>query len=755
MKKFFLIFLFILFNQINIISSLKEFQNFSYCINNKRTVEYKIIENKQNITKKKEINCGDCNEGFYLYYDYNSNKTICKKCPINKTNKGKNLLINFWSKELIKQYSIKNNDWILNNNNLKSIVLKEKNETIFSINLFFENDGELIINFSSIFNSYSSYLLFYINEKQVFTSNNEQINDLLNFNKIFKINKGKNNFKIIHKFEFNDYSKNSFILIHNILLKNIHTTAFNCNDLLPIDQLKLDKCEYENICDKKTYCIDRFYSKEIDEKCELNSLTQQINYFLNESTICKEILKKENKYIPCEHCSYGQYSDYNISNIRICKECEYNKYNDEEINDKNECKECDMKENRIENILYIRPKLPNYYNDIIGFKEIENKMKIEYEKFNEKEEMKVYIQIEEDIREYKEIIPEIEINKGNKHIIIKGKNINMKKIIFYGTERGSGYKCIPKLKSEQNEENKCDELNYIYSKVKKRCIECPLFSRKVNDICEIYPLLTYNKYLTKIDFDYFYKNFKEIIIEDYQINLNNKYKIILLKDNYKILGEELKLIEIVRGINEKGLIMTYEYLNEEENIIYESIIYFRSIFKENNEYIKKLVNIENNTKYYFYIETNNLLFNCINSDLKFKDSKCKNNQIIREYYFNQTKDNCFINKNIVETNVINKNIEYLFLNNDYITFKNLFKIYKINESIPFNKNFMNNVTYINNLKEIGKCKSIFIRQYFLLFILILFLFIYYFLFIGSKKKKNNYIPIDKNNEIKEGSIEII
>ena len=201
--------------------------------------------------------------------------------------------------------------------------------------------------------------------------------------------------------------------------------------------------------------------------------------------------------------------------------------------------------------------------------------------------------------------------------------------------------------------------------------------------------------------------------------------------------------------------MTYQYLNEEENIIYESIIYFRSIFKENNEYIKKLVNIENNTKYYFYIETNNLLFNCINSDLKFKDSKCKNNQIIREYYFNQTKDNCIINKNIVETNVINKNIEYLFLNNDYITFKNLIKIYKINESIPFNKNFMNNVTYINNLKEIGKCNSNLFRQYFLLFILILFLFIYYFLFIGSKKKKNNYMPIDKNNVIKEGSIEII
>ena len=68
---------------------------------------------------------------------------------------------------------------------------------------------------------------------------------------------------------------------------------------------------------------------------------------------------------------------------------------------------------------------------------------------------------------------------------------------------------------------------------------------------------------------------------------------------------------------------------------------------------------------------------------------------------------------------------------------------------------MNNVTYINNLKEIGKCNSYLIRQYFLLFILILFLFIYYFLFIGSKKKKNNYMPIDKNNVIKEGSIEII
>ena len=701
MKKFFLYFLYLILNQIYVIYSLKDFQKFSNCINNKRTVEYKIKE--QNISKKTEINCGDCNEGFYLYYDYKLNKTICKECPINKTNKGKNLLFNFWTEELIKQYSIMNKGWILNNNHLKSIVQKEKNETIFLMNLFFENEGEIIINLSLNYINNYSYLLIYINDIEVFSTNNEQINILkeVNFNKIFNVNKGENILKIIHKFEFNDYSKNSFILINNVLFKNIHTTAFNCNDFLPINQLNLNKCEYDNICDEKTYCIDRFYSREIDEKCELNSLTQQINYFLNENTICKEILKKENYSIPCEHCSYGQYSDYNISNIKICKECEYNKYNDEEINDENECKECNMRENRIENILYIRPKTPNYYKDIIGFKEIENKMKIEYEKFNEKEDMKVYIQIEEDVREYNEIIPEIEITKGNKKIIIKGKNINMKKIIFYGTERGSGYKCIPKLKSNLNKNLNNDihlDHNLFYSKVYNHYMECPLFSYKIKDYCEIYPILSNNKYLTKINYKNFQLNNKEIIIDNYKINFINGINVYDTLNKIS-LGNELHNINIVKGEYNLGLIITLKTYNLKYMKIYESIIYIKLSKENKNKFI-----YENNNKYYFLIETNKLKYQCINNDFKnVFNSPCIFSRKLKILYNNNNIIKCNLNinnKNYLE-NPENENLQNVFLNNNNKQHKNLIEIFNIKEIVPYYPK--QNSYYLYSHFNIEKC----------------------------------------------------
>ena len=670
-----------------------------FCKNKIKKIVYKKENSYNNeIPDDIEIPDFECKKNEIFIYDKNNNQFKCEKC-LFKSNRGKDLIIKQWDNNIYNKYNIENKGWILNNYNIFSKNYNDNKLNVFKIKKYFEFNGKITFSYINYKKNKMSYLRFYINNVLKYNDINNELT-YFHINKTFDVKKGENIFKFEHI--NNNKNSDSYIKIIYILFENVQKNSLECDEFLPIEQLNLDKCEYEQICNNsKKYCTKEFYSTEIENNCDLLTLTQNISYYKIENSKCEYLNTPPNKEIPCEHCSYGQYSDYNISNIRICKECEYNKYNDEEINDKNECKECDMKENRIENILYIRPKLPNYYNDIIGFKEIENKMKIEYEKFNEKEEMKVYIQIEEDIREYKEIIPEIEINKGNKHIIIKGKNINMKKIIFYGTERGSGYKCIPKLKSEQNENLNNDfhlDSNLFYSKVYNHYMECPLFSYKIKDYCEIYPILSNNKYLTKINYKNFQLNNKEIIIDNYKINFINGIKVYDTLNNI-LLGNELHEINIVKGEINLGLILTLKSNNLKSMEIYESIIYIKLSNKNKNKLVYK-----NKNKFYFLIETNQFTFQCVNNDFKnIFNSPCIFSRRLKIFYNNNNIIKCSLNinnKNYIE-NPENENLQNMFLNNNNKQHQNLIKIFNIKDIIPYYPK--QNSYYLNSYFNIEKC----------------------------------------------------
>jgi hypothetical protein len=276
----------------------------------------------------------------------------------------------------------------------------------------------------------------------------------------------------------------------------------------------------------------------------------------------------------------------------------------------------------------------------------------------------------------------------------------MKKIIFYGTERGSGYKCVPKLKSEQNENLNNFHLdnNLFYSKVYNHYMECPLFSYKIKDYCEIYPILSNNKYLTKINYKNFQLNNKEIIIDNYKINFINGIKVNDSLNNI-LLGNELHEINIVKGEINLGLIITLKSYNLKSLEIYESIIYIKLSNKNKNKLVYK-----NKNKFYFLIETNQITFQCVNNDFKnIFNSPCVFSRRIKIFYNNNNIIKCSLNvnnKNYFE-NPENENLQNLFLNNNNKQHQNLIKIFNIKEIIPYYPK--QNSYYLNSYFNIEKC----------------------------------------------------
>jgi hypothetical protein len=126
-------------------------------------------------------------------------------------------------------------------------------------------------------------------------------------------------------------------------------------------------------------------------------------------------------------------------------------------------------------------------------------------------------------------------------------------------------------------------------------MECPLFSYKIKDYCEIYPILSNNKYLTKINYKNFQLNNKEIIIDNYKINFINGIKVYDSLNNI-LLGNELHEINIVKGEINLGLILTLKSNNLKSMEIYESIIYIKLSNKNKNKLVYK-----NKNKFYFLI----------------------------------------------------------------------------------------------------------------------------------------------------------
>ena len=267
-----------------------------------------------------------------------------------------------------------------------------------------------------------------------------------------------------------------------------------------------------------------FIQKKKSDFCEkqLESYYQEIEYVKIKNANCIELSTPSSDNILCEHCSYGQYTNFldEEKNKKICGYCQNNYYNSKVQNDEFSCSEiCETKNNnnQLIKIFYINNfENPSNYN----FKTIEiiqpiGYIIIKYEKFNKRSDTIIYIEIDSNYTKKfinpnnnEEIISNyysfaIPLNYGNHSLEIKGSNLKLNKIIIEGSSEGGNYKCVDKI--NLNEEIKCDKIEEYYSLLQNKCLSCPLGTKiDKNKKCEIY-----NQFINDL-----------YTFDNYDINLN-------------------------------------------------------------------------------------------------------------------------------------------------------------------------------------------------------------------------------------------
>ena len=325
-----------------------------------------------------------------------------------------------------------------------------KSKSFFTVNPYFMNDGKLIIKYINYNGGIDKYFNIYINNNMVYKDDSEH--SILKI-KHFNIKKGKNEIKFEYIIDNNLSSKkniyddNSYLEIFEIQMINAETSSLKCDKYEALSQLKnsihnnceyyVDKCSYDD------YCTFRFYSEQKSEFCNLTAGIQTIKFNKIEGAICEELISPPDKEVGCEHCSYGQFLIKNEDNKGKCEYCSESNYNNKIINDEESCDElCDLEnENKLINKIFYIESFEDPSQIILGEINITSYLgylEVKYEKFNEKENTNMFVEInnnktielinpeeeDNDDNNYKFNIP---IEKGTYNITIKGKNL--KKIV--------------------------------------------------------------------------------------------------------------------------------------------------------------------------------------------------------------------------------------------------------------------------------------------------------------------------------------
>ena len=772
-KKFSYSPLFILFITIITIAIqiIKSQYTINHCKNGKRTV---ILKNNSNIT----LSCIDCPEGEYTSFNEKENNFKCDKCPSGTSNYKNDIIINnFLSYDLISKYSFtsfcsiqndicpkwKQNYFSIKVNYIESLSYK----SFFTINQYFMNNGEIIIKYINYNGGIDKVLNIYINGKLSFVddSNNNILKTIY-----LDVKKGENIFKfeyLVNEEIKTKYNNDSFLEIYQIIMKNAEISALNCNKYDLIEKLEeniLNNCEYDvSKCNiNNDYCTSRFYSEKKSDFCikQLDSFYQEIEYIKIKYANCMESSIPSSDNILCEHCSYGQYSNFldEEKNKKICDYCQNNTYNSKVQNDEFNCSEiCETEDNsnQLIKILYINNfENPSNFNlKIIEINKPIGYIIIKYEKFNKKSDTIFYIEIDSNYTQKlinpndEEIISNnysftIPLTYGNHSLKIKGSNLKLNKIIIEGSTEGGNYKCVDKI--NLSEEIKCENIEEYYSLLENKCLSCPLGTKiDRNQKCEIYnqfinDLYTFDNYDININlFSNIYEldnqNIKYyfninpinplIYMKNYTLNLDSNYS---EKEEIEIIGSELKNIKIVKGVNERGIILSF--ISEK----YKSYIYIKcnpylteevqnKIYLKNN--IEENYNDEILINYYFVIETNSSCPYCLTSEVNYKDSECMNG-IIKENIAIKNNSLCVIklfNNNETVKLINNSNI-LLNYNSTDIDELQMLKYFEIDEEIPIKYEKENDKIIISNERE-RKCKDNDSNKKLLIVILILFFFV--------------------------------
>ena len=733
--------------------------HFSECLNNERIISFKSTENETISLENKKENCKECKKNEYLFYDFNLNSTICKKCPENYQNEGKNIKIFSFNEKILKKFNFLNEGWNLNEFNIESN-FNNKNKNSFEFKQFFSLNGKISFEFITNFINSNNYLKFSINNKEIYNSfNNSDFEEKTSFKiyKYFYVLKGLNSFKFEHFLT----EKNNFIQIFNIFLENVDFSSFSCENFLPIEKLSLNECEFDNKCSNDFQCSNRFY-QTIFNDCDAKTNKQTISYKKIPNSNCNEKnFTMKNKIIECKKCSLGTFLIIE-NNKKICKKCDENFYNDE-INNK-KCKKCN---NKINNFFFDVPEIPNFYKIKFKIVELKGKILLNLSKFDKKKDSIIFIQINENTKKFINFNNNsIELPFGDYNFIIKGSNLNIKNISIFNSSISNEFSnefsnknfhfSCSNFYNFSNINLNCKEENYYYSLIENKCLKCPKFTHlnKKNNNCDFDQIFYSKKYLNFIDFENLIINYGyPISIEDYEIILGNKTTVKNIKKNF-FIGEEIKKIQIVNGKFERGIILTLKSFNLNEFKNYSTFIYLKtnpeiSILKP------KFVKNDKN-KFYFIIETNEISPICLNSDLNYFDSDCVNNKMIRNYYYERNKNYCKIrnieNKINANENKINanENNDEMFVNYKNKNDKNILNIFGIYEKIPFEPK--KNSFVIKDLKMEIKCKFNYKKylrflMYFFLIIVFLICFFVCFKYGKNKLKKIGYLNLRNNNKV--------
>ena len=629
---------------------------FTFFIISKSEIEYSsctdnIREIKFEDGTIKSFDCIQCDTGFYTKYE--NDKLICVKCPENSNNYGHDIVIDTFTEKILSRYSptfdiecdIKDKEkklcpiweknlFLLRVKNIKDNI---NSKSILKLNKYYVENGEFQIKYINYNGDINRYLLIYINNVLVYRDDTRHSKEKI---KKFKILKGHNEIIIQYIIDNNLSPKDnsdieSFFEIYEIKMTNAETSSLECQKYDSLNILKntiLNNCDYYiNKCTENDICTYRFL-KEKSEGSNIEYGSQIISYNKINEGNCKELIIPPNIEIDAEECSYGQYINLKEGeeNLYTCEHCPENTYNNKTINYDFTCdNDCNIIEKEFKKIFYINNfEEHSQFDYNISIKENIGYVEVNYEKFNLKENSIIFVEIDNinnnTNKTYKLINPNenndiddekflftIPFLKGQYELHLKGKNLKIKKIKIINTEEGGNYLCIDKLNPE--EEIICPPDKY-YSPNNKICLECPVFSTMgENSKCDFIEEISNDKFnlqnslLLKDELfsnDYFINEKNNI---KYHLNLNPTFPLIYeinSNSNFNIIGNELNMIKIIRGINNRGIILSY--IHEKDDSRYVSHLYIKCDkfpSEQNIEFINK-TNFNNENHYYFMVKSN-------------------------------------------------------------------------------------------------------------------------------------------------------
>ena len=690
----------------------------SHCENGTR-----ILISQQ--TKNLSFSCIDCPEGEFTYYDDKEKKLKCEKCPNGSSNNKNDIIINnFMDKDFSTKYSFSSvcsiqNDicpkWTPNYFSIKVKFMKSLSyKSSFTIKQYFMNDGELVIKYINYNGDIDKIFNIYINGKLSFTDNSN--NNVLKI-KYLEVKKGENNFifeylvneELSHNID-NINENEAFLEIFEISMKNAEISALNCDKYDLIEKLSeniLNNCEFDvSKCNSITdYCTYRFYSEVKNNYCikQFDSFYQEIEYKIINNAQCMELSTPSNQNLLCEHCSLGQYSIFENSK-KSCGYCEDGYYNTKEINDEISCDElCNDDNKEPVKIKYINIfDNPSNYKLEIEIEQVIGYITINYLKQNEKISTIFYIELDYNTRKLVDPNEEksngdyysfsIPLVYGNHSLDIRGSNLKLNKIIIIGAKEGGNYKCHHKI--NLNEEKICEENDKYYSLLEEKCLNCSLGTIiDKNHNCEIYNQFINDKYTfdnKDINLNIF-SNSYELENEDikYYLNINPTKPLIYISksDKIEIIGKELKNIKIVKGINERGIILSFI---SEKN---KAFIYIKcnpnlSGDIQTQIILKNTVSTEEDINYFFILESNTSCPYCLSSEVNFEindNAECLNG-FKKAYVSIKNTSLCVIKSFNEKEKQKLKDDENILLNHESEDKEEqmILKYFEINEEIPIN-----------------------------------------------------------------------